>query len=831
MSLYGDFRYSLRSLLKSPVFTSVAVISLALGIGANTAVFSLLNQVVLTLLPVHDPGRLVQLKEVGAFYGSNTGMNSLSYPLYKEMSERNTVFSGIFCRNSTPFSMSFAGHSERVQGELVSGTYFPTLGVPAALGRVFTPIDDKARSAVPFAVLSYDYWQSRFTADPAIIGKQILVNNHLLTVIGVARHGFTGIQPLFATQIFVPVMMAKELTSEDKPFDNDGRRWLQVFARLKPSVTIPQAKAALLPIFHNLLQREVQQPWFAHASNYARQQFLRLKLDVLPGGGGQSMAREFLEAPLWAMSAMVCLVLLIACANVANLMIARGTSRQKEIAIRLALGGTRLRIASQLLTEALLLAFAGAVAGLALSVWTLRLLSGILPHVEPPLSFEVTPDFRVLCFTLIAGVAAAIIFGLLPALQTTRPDVAPTLKDQASSVVGGGHTLWRKLLVCTQVSLSLLLLIGAGLFVETLRNLKSLNPGFEIHNLLSFSVNPTLSGYDTKHAQLFYKQLQDKLKALPGVQSASFAVVAPLDFDEWDDSVTVEGHVAKPGENVSSWMNYVSPDYFATLKIPLYAGRDFTPRDVLGNPKVAIVNEKFARHYFGAQSAIGRHLGMSGNPGTKTDIEIVGVVRDTKYQNMRDEPPRETYLPYLQNDWATGMTAYVRTTLDSSQMFPMLRSAVHKLNPDLPVFDMKTETRQVEDVLVVERLAASLSAAFGILATILAAVGLYGVMAFLVARRTREIGIRMALGALAGDVVWIVVKEVLILVSLGIVIGLPLAMLGLQLVKTQLYGLSPYDPATILAAVAGIVIVAALSGYLPARRATRVDPLTSLRHE
>lgn len=830
MSLYGDFRYSLRSLSKSPVFTSVAVISLALGIGANTAVFSLLNQVVLTLLPVHDPSRLVQLKEVGAFYGSNTGMNSLSYPLYKEMSERNTVFSGVFCRNSTPMSMSFAGHSELVQGELVSGTYFPTLGVPAAFGRVFRPADDRARSGEPFAVLSFEYWQSRFAANPAVIGEQILINNHRLTIVGVARRGFTGVQPLFATQIFVPVMMAKELTSEDQPFDADGRRWLQVFARLKPGVSIPQAKVALLPVFHNLLEREVQEPWFAHASNYDRQQFLRLKFDVLPGGGGQTIAREFLQAPLWAMTAMVGLVLLIACANVANLMIARGTSRQKEIAIRLALGGSRLRIASQLLTEALLLAFVGAIAGLALSSWTLHLLNRILPHVEPPLSFEIAPDFRVLCFTLITGVAAAVIFGVLPALQTTRPDVAPILKQQASSILGG-HTLWRKLLVCAQVSLSLLLLIAAGLFVETVQNLKNVNPGFDIQNLLSFSVNPTLNGYDTKRAQLFFKKLQQNLTAIPGVQSAAVSVVRPLNFDEWDNGITVEGHVARPGEDMSSWMNFVSPGYFATLKIPLYEGRDFTLRDVLGTPKVAIVNEKFARHYFGAQSAIGRHLGMSINPGTKTDIEIVGVVRDTKYQNMRDQPPRETYLPYLQNDWATGMTAYVRTTLDSSQMFPVLRSAVHKLNPDLPVFETKTETRQVEDVLVVERLAASLSAAFGILATILASVGLYGVMAFLVARRTREIGIRMALGALARDVLWIVMQEVLILLSVGIVIGLPLAILGLQLVKSQLYGLTPYDPATISLAVLGIVIVAALSGYLPARRATRVDPVTSLRYE
>ncbi len=830
MSLYAELRYCFRSLLRSPLFTSVAVISLALGIGANAAVFSLLNQVVLTLLPVHDPARLVQLKEVGSFYGSNTGMNSLSYPMYKEFKDKNTVFTDMLCRYDLAFSMSFAGHSERVQGELVSGTYFPTLGVPAALGRVFNASDDKARSGAPFAVLSYPYWQSRFASDPSIIGKQILVNNHALTVVGVARQGFTGVQPLFETQIFVPVMMAQELTHEEKPFDSDGRRWVQVFGRLKPGVTRAQAKASLTPIFHNLLEREVQQPWFAHASNYAREQFLRLKLDVMPGAGGQSIAREMLEAPLWAMTAMVGLVLLIACANVANLMIARGAARQKEIAIRLALGAGRLRILFQLLIEALLLALAGAAAGLLASLWTMRLLNQIMPHTEPPVHFDVMPDARVLWFTLAVAVLAAIIFGLFPALQTTRPDVAPTLKDQASSVIGG-HTFWRKLLVCAQVSLSLLLLVGAGLFVATVKNLKNASPGFEVNNLLSFSLDPTLSGYDTKRAQLFYKRLQEKLTALPGVQSAALALVAPLNFDEWDDSITVEGHVAKPGENTSSWMNYISPGYFATMKIPIYAGRDFDTRDVLGAPQVAIVNEKFARHYFGSQNPIGRHLGIGSDPGTKTDIEIVGVVRDTKYQNMRDEPPIETYIPYLQFGFATSMTAYVRTTVDSAQMFPMLRSTVRSLDSNLPIYDMKTETRQVEDVLVVERLAASLAIAFGVLATLLAAIGLYGVLAFLVAHRTREIGIRMALGALAGDVLWIVMKEVLILVSVGIALGLPLALLGLRLIKAQLYGLSPYDPTTIFLATAGIIAVAAISGYLPARRATRVDPVKALRYE
>jgi predicted permease len=831
MLLMREFRFAVRSLLKSPVFAAVAVLSLALGIGANTAVFTFLDQALLRLLPVKDPEQLVQLKEVGKHYGSNTGINALSYPIYKDFSEQNQVFSGMFCRSSQPFSISFGGRSERSSGELVTGTYFPVLGVKPALGHLFTAADDRTRGGAPFAVLGYDYWQTRFAANPDVIGQAILVNNHKLTIIGVAQKGFAGVEPLVAAQVYVPMAMAEQITKEDKPFDNRRRRWVQVFGRLKPGITAVQAKASLQPIFHRILEMEVQQAAFAHASAYSRQQFLKMSLDVMPGGRGQSIAREFLEAPLWAMMAMVALVLLIACANVANLIIARAASRQKEIAVRLALGASRTRITGQLLAESLLLALTGGALGLIVSAWTMRLLTGIMPHIDPPIKLDTNPDLRVLCFSLIVSLATALIFGLLPALQATKPDIAPTLKDQANAIAGGGQARWRKLLVSFQVSLSLLLLIGAGLFVGTLKNLKSLNPGFDINNLISFSVDPTLSGYDAKRANLFYKQLNENLSALPGVKSAALCVVAPLSFDEWDNAITVQGYASKPGEDMNPWVNYVSPTFFTTLKIPLYAGRDFTDRDALGAPKVAIANEKFARHFFGNEPAVGRRIGMGGDPGTKTDIEIVGVVGDTKYQTMRQDAPREVYLPYQQSDWATSMTAYVRTDAGSTQMFPVLRAAVHKQDSRLPVFDMKTEERQLDDVLAVERLVASLSSGFGMLATILAAIGLYGVLAFLVAQRTREIGIRMALGALTGDVLWIVMREVLFLVGIGVAVGLPSALAISNLIRSQLYGMSPTDPTVIVLATLGIGVIAAVSGYLPARRATRVDPVRALRYE
>jgi predicted permease len=831
MSFPGEFRYVARSLARSPVFAFVAVLSLALGIGANTAVFTLLDQVLLRLLPVQEPQQLVQLSETGGFHGSNTGINSLSYPIYRDFSEQNQVFSGMFCRHNFPISVSSQGRSERAAGELVSGSYFPVLGVHAALGRLFTRAEDRTRGGAPFAVLGYDYWQTRFAGDPSVIGRQISINNHQFTIVGVAAKGFEGVERLFVTQIYVPVMMTEQLTNEEKPFDNRGRRWVQVFGRLKNGVTVNEAKASLEPIFRRILRLEVQDARFAHASAYARQQFLKMGLAVKPGGRGQDEVGQFLDAPLWALMAMVGLVLLIACANVANLMIARAAARQKEIAVRLALGASRGRIVRQLLLESLLLSAAGAVLGLGISSWTMRLLGNIMPHMDPPLQIATNPDLRVLGFNLAVALLTAVIFGLVPALQATRPDLAPVLKDQGNAVAGGGQTVWRKVLVCAQVSLSLLLLIGAGLFVGTLKNLKNLNPGFTIGNLLSFSVNPSLSGYNTARADLFYKQLTERLKALPGVQSVALCVVPPLTFDEWDSSVNVEGYSAKPGEDMQAWQNYVSPGYFEALKIPIFAGRDFTDRDAVGAPKTVVVNEKFARHYFGNESPIGRHIGMGGDPGSKADIEIIGEVRDTRYQTMRQEPPRQIFQPYLQNDWTTQMTAYVRTDQSSTQAFPTLRSVVHKLDPNLPVFQMKTEERQLDDVLAVERLAASLSTAFGVLATLLAAIGLYGVMAFLVTRRTREIGVRMALGAAASDVIWIVLREVLMLVGIGIAIGLPAALAVSRLLRSQLYDMSPADPAAIGIALFGIVLIAALSGYFPARRATRINPVSALRYE
>ena len=827
-----DLRFAFRTFTKSPVFVIVAVLSLALGIGANTAIFTLVDQILLRLLPIKNPEQLILLTARGQHYGSNNGPNKLSYVMYEDFRDHNQVFSGMFCRWDSSFSLSYQGKTERVSGELVSGTYFPVLGVGAALGRVFSPDDDKTPGGEPYAVLSYGYWQTRFAGDRSVIGKKLLVNGYPLTVVGVSQAGFDGTDPGYAPQIRIPIMMKAQMDQLGFYTLKDRRgRWVNVFGRLKPGVSEEQAKAGLQPLFHQILEMEVLAKEFATAAPLTKQNFLKMWMDVIPASKGRSELRQKFSTPLLVLTAIVGLVLLIACANVANLLIARANARQKEIAVRLSLGATRGRIVSQLLIESLLLAVAGGVVGLLLAVWIDTTLIGFLPVGDHPLAISTVPDLPILGFNIALSLLTGIIFGLVPALQSTRPDLASTLKDQAGSVTGGTSVNFRKGLVIAQVTLSLLLLIGAGLFIRSLSNLKELDPGFRTSNLLTFGIDPPQNGYKPERSLDFYRQLIDALNTTPGVEAASLAIVPVLAGEEWDNFVTVESYKAKPGEWIDPHMNFISPNYFKSLGVPILVGRDFNANDGKTAPQVAIVNEKFAKRYFGTTNATGRHIGMGGDPGTKTDITIVGVARDTKYESMRDETPIEVFVPYQQKKFVLGMSVYVRTARDPEQMFSTIRRIVQGLDPNIPVFDMKTLEKQLENSLVTERLVASLSSAFGLLATLLAAIGLYGVMAYTVNRRTREIGIRMALGAARRDVVWLVMREVLILVGVGIAIGLPAAWGATRLVQTQLYGITPNDAGTIALATLGIAMVAGLAGYLPALRATRVDPMRALRWE
>ena len=827
-----DLRYAVRTLRKSPLFTAVAVFSLALGIGANTAIFTLINQLILQLLPVQHPEELVLLTARGSHYGSNTGANSISYPMYQDFRDKNEVFRGMFCRYGALFSLTSDGRTELVTGELVSGNYFPVLGVGAALGRVFTAQDDLIQGGHPLAILSYGFWKTRFGSDPGVLGKRIVVDGYPLTIVGVSQAGFDGVEPGSTVQIRVPMMMKKEIIPGRFYSLNDRRgRFVQAFARLKPGVTIDRAKAGLQPLFHQILNMEVQQKEFATATDYTKRQFLKMSMDVLPASKGRSFLRQQFYNPLMALMGIVALVLLIACSNVANLLIARATARQKEIAVRLALGASRRRLIAQLLEESVLLSAAGGAAGLGLAVLMDKALIGFLPVAVTAVTLTATPDPRVLGFTLAVSVLTGLIFGLAPAIQSTRPELAGTLKDQAGAVVGGTSVMLRKSLVVSQVALSLLLLIGAGLFVQSLKNLKGVNPGFQTENLLSFAVNPLLNGYKDERCLQFYRQLTDRLNALPGVTSAALAIMPVLDGNEWDSTVAVEGYTTKQGEAVDPHMQFVSPGFFDTMGIGVLLGRDFSIRDEKSAPKVGIVNERFAKRYFGGANPIGRHIGQGGDPGTKLDIEIVGVVKDTRYESMRDEVPYEVYLPYRQMNFVQGMTAYLRAKGDPAGLFPMLRQVVREVDSNVPVYRMRTLEQQVDKSLVTERMLAMLATVFGCLATVLAAVGLYGVMAYMVVRRTREIGIRMALGAGGGRVIWLVMREVMLLAAIGVVLGLPAAWALTRLVQTQLFGIDPADLPTMLLAAFGIASVALLSGYLPARRAIGIDPMRALRWE
>jgi predicted permease len=830
----NDFRYALRTFRKSPVFVAVAVLSLALGIGANTAIFTLIDQVLLRLLPVKDPEQLVLLWGRGQHYGSNNGPNKLSYPMYEDFRDKNQVFSGMFCRNDMDFSLNFEGKTERISGELVSGTYFPVLGVGPALGRVFNATDDQNPGGVPYAVLSYRYWKTRFAGDPKIIGKKLVLNGFPVTVVGVSQAGFDGTDPTRSPQVRVPVVMKAEVDQLGF-YGLKGRRnrWVNVYGRLKRGISLVQAKAALQPFMHQMLDMEVQEKDFSRAAPETKQAFLRMWLELLPASKGRSYLRDQFSNSLVVLMAIVGLVLLIACANVANLMIARATARQKEIAVRLALGASRGQIISQLLVESLMLSIAGGAAGLLLAVWIDETLVNFLPRGDTnTLAISAAPDWRILLFTLGISLLTGIIFGLVPALQATRPDLAPTLKDEVGAITSTSAIGLRKALVVAQVMLSLLLLIGAGLFIRSLKNLKGVDPGFKTHNLLTFSIDAPLNGYKPERSRDIYRQIYASLNALPGVESASLAIMAVMEGNEWDSSATVDSFQAKPNEGLDPHMNFVSPGYFKSMDVPILQGRDFREADQGKNaPKVAMINDKFAKKYFPGGIAVGHRVGMGSDPGTKTDIEIIGVFGDMRYEGVKDEVPIELVRPYEQLDFTLGMNVYIRTVRDPEQMFSAARHAVQQIDATLPVVDMKTLEKQVDNSLVTERLVATLSSAFGALATLLASIGLYGVMAYTVARRTREIGIRMALGAATGNVIWLVMKEVLVLVGIGIALGLCASWGLTRYVQKQLYGIQPNDLTTIVLATIGIACVALAAGYVPARRATRVDPIRALRWE
>ena len=834
-----DLRLALRGLGRSPLFAAVAILSLALGIGANTAIFTLIDQILLRQLPVRDPESLVMLYQQGPHNGSNMGTRMHSYPIYRQYQQRAEPLSEVLARRLVQTSVSVDNQTERLDAELVSGNYFTMLGVSPAAGRLFSSEeDDRTYLGHPVVVLSHDYWVRRFNRDRAVIGRKMLVNNYPMTVVGVSAAGFAGLDPTRSPQIRVPILMQPIIAPEWAwlKMDDERTRWVQVFGRLKPGYTAESAAAPLQTLFTQLRRDEMTLPGAKDWTAYSRERFMEGRLRVEKADVGFSPIRNDFSLALVVLMCMVGLVLLIACANVANLLIARAFMRQKEIAVRLSLGATRRQLVRQLLTESLLLAFAGGALGIALAFVMTRGLLAFVPVEGAPLLLQPSPDARILTFTFVLTCLTGIVFGLLPALRASRPDTWGTLKDTVGAVAGTGGSLFlRKGLVAAQVALSFLLLFGAGLFVQSLQNLRTTDTGVTLENLVTFQLAPALSGYDDERATRFYQQLQDRLAASPGIAAVGYASVPILSGDEWDSTMSVEGHKAADGEDMQAFMNAVSPDYFKAQGVSFVEGRDIRRSDMVsidevarGATSVAIVNRKFAEHFFPGQSALGRHIGFGDGPQSKLSIEIVGVVADQLYEGPREGVRRQVFIP----NWGKGSTAfYLRTQSASAAAFTQIRGEVRAVDAAMPIYAMKTVEGQLDETLMTDRLIAMLSAGFGLLATVLASVGLYGVMAFVVARRRKELGLRLALGADPAQVIWMVMKEVLLLLVLGLAAGLPAA-IGLgRFVASQLYGIQANDPWMAVATMALLALVSAAAGFIPARRASLIDPTLALRAE
>ncbi len=833
-ALWQDVRYGLRMLAKHPGFTAIAVLTLALGIGANTAIFSLLNQVLLRRLPVRNPGELVILKSPGPKRGHvwSDGDDSeiFSYPLYKGLAKNTAVFNGVIARY--PFEASIASHgqTERGSGELVTGNYFDVLGVRPVLGRVLSPADDDVQGAHPVLVLSHSYWTRHFGGDSGVLNQAILVNNAEMTIVGVAQSGFSGIQVGQTPDIFVPMTMKGQMTPIRNGLDDWNDSFLAVLARRKPGISVGQAQAGINVDYPGLLEQQAATLKLREGKE--RQEFLGKKIVLYPGGQGRTTVQRDSGPALMALFAMVALVLLIACTNVANLLLAKAAARQREFAIRSALGASPGRMMQQLLIESLLCALGGGVLGLILGTWIMNILTQAVVSDAGVKGITARVDGSVLGFAAAATVVSAMLFGLIPAWRATQTGVSQMLKDQGSTTSAGpGHVRFRKYLVAGQVAFTLLLLTGGALFARTLWNLRKQNLGLSTENLITFSIAPQLSGYNAPRTVALVDQLRERLGALPGVLGVGSSQIPVLTGTDMGGNITVEGRQNLDTDDRHVNFDAVSPNYFSTMRIPLLSGREFNAGDTATNTKVAIINEAMVKEFFPKRNPIGVHFGMGSGDDVKLNIEIVGVVKDTKESHVRDTDRPYFYQPYSQFGKLFGMSFYVRSQQDPLLIANAMRETVRGANANLPIYDLKTVQRVVDEDLFAERVVAGLSVAFGGLAALLAALGIYGVLAYLVVQRTREIGIRLALGAGTGHVRGLVFKEVGWMVLTGALVGLPAAYGMGRLSESLLYGVHAGDAAVYLTSLGIICLVAFVACYIPSRRATRIDPIVALRYE
>jgi len=830
--MWVDLLHGVRALRRSPVFTTAAVLSLALGIGANTAIFSLLDQVVLRSLPVADPERLVALHGNYSGPGENSSSSSSNsesvfpYPLYRDLRDRVPAFTGIVARAIAPVRITWQGSTQAAEAEITTGNYFTTLGVPAILGRTIAPDDDGAPGAHPVAVLSHSFWTSHLGSNPGVVNQTVGINGHPFVVIGVSSASFNGLVQGDSPDVYVPMAMQRAITPTEDVLEDRTHSWLNFFARIKPGESLARAQAAMDVAFHAILEADVRQGGARDRKD--QEALLQNRLELRPAAHGITELREKWEKPLRVLMIMVGLVLLIACANVAGLLVARGAGRQREIAIRLALGAKRWLLVKQLLLEGLLLAIAGAAAGLLVEHWSTAGLLRILPRDAAGGWVSGSLDLRVLIYTLALSVVCALLFALVPALQATRPNVATTLKDQASNVLTGGSSgRLRRVLVTVQVALSLLLVVGAGLFSASAANLVNANRGFRAERLWMFSVDATLIRNGTAAANAFYHDLLERLAALPGTRGVAASDGGPYAGAGWGMSIRVEGDPAGEKSFASSSIIAISPGYLRALGIPLRAGREFSDRDAA--VEAVIVDEAFVKRYFPNQNPLGRHLGIGG-PKAPLNREIVGVAADVR-NNVRRPAYQTIYFPYTQRPEPARMVFYVRTTENETGLAAAIWRAVREADAGLPVPEIQPVEVRIREALYTERLVAVLSSAFGILATLLAAIGIYGVIAFAVARRTAEIGVRMALGALPAAVLRMVLLDAGRMVAAGLAIGLSAAFVLSRYVESQLFGIQAADLPIYASAAVALAAVAALAALVPAWRASRIDPVTALRYE
>ena len=818
-----DIRYTLRLLAKNPGFTFVVVLTLALGIGANAAIFSLTDKVLLQSLPVQEPDRLVVLsaydpKEAPEIDGS------FSYSMYKDLRDRNDVFAGVLTRGGAQMNVSYGDQNERVRGELVSGNFFDVLGVRPWAGRLFNQEDDRLPGAHPVVVLSYDFWDRRFQKDPGIIGKTILVNEHPVIVLGVTPPSFYGVDLSNAPDIRVPMMMTP-VFSPLPPTRLTSRRheWLSIMARLKPGVSQQQAQASLDVLYRQIREGEAPQ----NTSTFEREQFLARRIALMPGAQGLRHLQVEMRASLLLLLGATGAVLLILCANLANLMMARATVRAPETAVRLALGAGRLRLLRQWLTEGVVLSIMGGALGVVIALWIKAGLMAFIPD-DFKANLHTANDWRLYAFILGLAIVLGLAFSLAPAIQVARQAFGTGFRFESRAVTSAGKLFsFRSGLILTQVALSLPLLVSAALMLRTLQNLRAVDTGFQKENVLFATVNPALNGYTPERTMNFYNDLLLKTRALPGVSAASLASDTPISGG-WDQlGVVAEGYTPREGERTSSDTTIVSSDYFKVLGIPLLSGRVFNDQDRLGSPKVVILNEKMARHFFGTTDVLGKRIGIHGTP----DMTIVGVVKDAQYVDLRRNIRRHFYMPAAQEEHLENMTLHVKTSTDPNAVAESLRAELKALDPHLPLYNIKTLSTEIDQSLIQERLVTWLSSAFGVLATLLTALGLYGVLTFSVARRTREIGIRVALGAQRRDVFRLIMIRGVILVGVGVAVGLGVSIAFSKLMSSMLFGVVPNNPLLLAVVSFGLIAVALVACYLPARRATKVDPLVALRYE